>query len=94
MDKKANKKSKAIMHKAVDCPSCGNHIWINSGSKISKCKWCKRYFNINITKHKGKFVWDVTVLDDEQVSTIRSREDPRIYSLSMLGLGTEDEEDK
>lgn len=44
------------MARRQPCPVCGNEIEPVYGMSIFKCKYCRRYIEQTIEKHKGKKV--------------------------------------
>ena len=47
-----------MMYHKIECPICGNEIVAKSVREQQKCNWCRRLFSVNITKIKGKYIWE------------------------------------
>ena len=66
------------MYHKIECPTCGNEIVAKSIKKPQKCSWCRMLFSVNITKRKGKYIWEAEPVDfPEQADR---------YRISMMGL--------
>ena len=67
-----------MMYNKIECPNCGNKIVAKSVKEPQKCKWCRRLFSVNLTKRKGKWLWQAEPVDfPEPVDR---------YQTSMMGL--------
>lgn len=52
-----------MMCHRIECPTCGNEIVAESTKEPQKCKWCRRLFSVNLTKRKGKYIWEAESID-------------------------------
>ena len=55
-----------MMYHKIDCPTCGNEIVVKSVKEPKKCIWCRRLFFVNITKRKGKYIWEAEPVDFQE----------------------------
>ena len=52
-----------MMYHKIECPTCGNEMVAKSVKEPQKCKWCRRLFLVNLTKRKGKWLWQAKPID-------------------------------
>lgn len=67
-----------MMYHKIECPTCGNETVAKSTKEPQKCKWCQRLFSVNLTKRKGKWLWQAEPVDFPEVADR--------YQMSMMGL--------
>ena len=67
-----------MMYHKIECPTCGNETVAKSVKEPQKCEWCRRLFLVNLTKRKGKYIWEAEPIDFP--------EQENKYRMSMMGL--------
>ena len=67
-----------MIYNKIECPICGNKTIAKSINEPQKCKWCRRLFSVNLTKMKGKYIWEAEPVDFHELADR--------YKTSMMGL--------
>lgn len=67
-----------MIYHGIECPVCGNETVAKSVKEPQKCKWCRRLFLVNLTKRKGKYIWEAEPVD--------FRKSADRYQMSTMGL--------
>lgn len=51
------------IHRKVECPHCGNEIYVNSDVYHKKCRWCKRLVQVEFEGRGKKAKCKVEAID-------------------------------
>lgn len=65
-----------MMYRKIDCPVCGNEITVKKMRGAQKCPYCKRFFEVEVTKIRNKkYIFNAKELD--VIVTYKGLEDDR-----------------